>query len=136
MHPQQTITVVDIPAEQIGGHITTADFCVRSGISARAVRRYKAKLVTAQHPLFEDYRAGDWLTSAQCELLQRMRSLTLRGLKGDALLEALYTESSLLDRLGESASYCAESLEIPEEKSRPLIAHIKEFLRDEIAGIV
>ena len=128
LHP-----VITVESVELTGHLTTTELAEHMGVDQSIIRRYKRELKKKEHPLFIDYEAGDLLSEEMWRLVIRYREATTAGIRGDALLDAIFAESSLYERLETALRQKHQALEIPEKTSNELITFTTRFLKDEIA---
>ena len=128
LHP-----VITVESVELTGHLTTTELAEHMGVDQSIIRRYKRELKKKEHPLFIDYEAGDLLSEEMWRLVIRYREATTAGIRGDALLDAIFAESSLYERLETALRQKHQALEIPEKMSNELITFTTRFLKDEIA---
>ena len=125
--------VVTVESVELTGHLTTKELADHMGVDQSIVRRYKRELKKKEHPLFIDYEAGDLLSEQMWRLVIRYREATTAGIRGDDLLDVIFAESSLYERLEAALREKHRALEIPEKTSDELIAFTTRFLKNEIA---
>mgnify|MGYP001077653688 CR=1 FL=1 len=125
--------VVTVESVELTGHLTTKELAEHMGVDQSIIRRYKRELKKKEHPLFIDYEAGDLLSEEMWRLVIRYREATTAGIRGDALLDAIFSESSLYERLETALRQKHQDLKISEKTSNELITFITRLLKSEIA---
>ena len=131
--PPKLHPVVTVESIELTGHLTTKELADHLGVDQSIVRRYKRELKNKEHPLFIDYEAGDLLSEEMWRLVIRYREATTAGARGDALLDAIFSESSLYERLETALRQKHQDLKISEKKFNELITFITRLLKSEIA---
>ena len=125
--------VVTVESAQLTGHLTTKELAEHLHVDESIIRRYKRELKKKEHPLFIDYEAGELLSEEMWRLVIRYREATTAGTRGDDLLDVIFAESSLYERLEAALRQKLQALGIPEETSNELITFTTRFLKHEIA---
>lgn len=125
--------IVTVESVELTGHLTTKELADHMRVDEAIVRRYKRELKKKEHPLFIDYEAGDLLSEEMWRLVIRYREATTAGTRGDDLLDVIFAESSLYERLEAALRQKLQALGIPEETSNELITFTTRFLKHEIA---
>lgn len=125
--------VVTVESVELTGHLTTKELAKHLHVDASIIRRYKRELKEKEHPLFIDYEAGELLSEEMWRLVIRYREATTAGIRGDDLLDVIFAESSLYERLEVALKQKLQALGIPEETSNELITFTTRFLKHEIA---
>ena len=91
--------VVTVESVELTGHLTTKELAEHLRVDESIIRRYKRELKKKEHPLFIDYEAGELLSEEMWRLVIRYREATTAGIRGDDLLDVIFAESSLYERL-------------------------------------
>lgn len=76
------------------GFVTSSQLARELKITPTQVRKYIKRLSEIAYPCFRARSPGQPLSQEQVKVIGRFRSLTLSGLRGDAVIEALYREDA------------------------------------------
>ena len=124
---QSQSPTIEVLAKEFQGDLSLRQLAKDINADPSNVRKAKNWLIENRHPDFQDYAPDDLLTPEQAEAIVTYRSYTTAGIKGDALTEKMFPDSTTAHAKKNALRDLFEQHHIPPEQAAQLTHAILEI---------